>query len=152
MAAWEMEDSKAHDTYRYITRGVYVPECIHIDVLAYGAESWPLTAKHENRIIATEMKFLRRTVGKTRWDKWRNNRIREILNQEPVLNYIERRSIKWYGHVLRMQNCRKPKQTMEAIQEKRRGRGRPRKTWADCVIDVARRKGKTSRYTETGSR
>jgi hypothetical protein len=25
----------------------------------------------------------------------------------------------------------------------RRGRGRPRKTWDDCVIDVARRKGKT---------
>ena len=29
----------------------------------------------------------------------------------------------------------------EAIREKRRGRGRPRKTWEDCVIDVARRKG-----------
>jgi hypothetical protein len=26
---------------------------------------------------------------------------------------------------------------------KKRGRGRPRKTWEDCVIDVARRKGKT---------
>jgi hypothetical protein len=32
---------------------------------------------------------------------------------------------------------------MEARREKRRGRGRPRKTWEDCVIDVARRKGKT---------
>jgi hypothetical protein len=31
---------------------------------------------------------------------------------------------------------------MEARREKRRGRGRPRKTWEDCVIDVARRKGK----------
>ena len=28
----------------------------------------------------------------------------------------------------------------EAIREKRRGRGRQRKTWEDCVIDVARRK------------
>jgi hypothetical protein len=30
---------------------------------------------------------------------------------------------------------------MEATREKRRGRGRPRKTWEDCVIDAARRKG-----------
>jgi hypothetical protein len=51
--------------------------------------------------------------------------------------------MKWYGHVVRMQNYRKPKQAMEARREKRRGRGRPRKTWEDSVIDVARRKGKT---------
>jgi hypothetical protein len=80
----------------------------------------------------------RRIAGKTRWDKWRNNRIRETSDQEPILNYIERRSIQWYGHVVRMQDYRKPKQAMEA----RRGTGRPRKTWEDCVIDVARRKGK----------
>jgi hypothetical protein len=42
-----------------------------------------------------------------------------------------------------MQDYRKPKQAMEARREKRRGRGRPRKIWEDCVIDVARRKGKT---------
>jgi hypothetical protein len=40
------------------------------------------------------MKFLRRIVGKTRRDKWINNRIRETLDQEPILNYIERGSIK----------------------------------------------------------
>ena len=90
------------------------------------------------------MKFLRRIVGKTRRDKCRNNRIREILNQEPILNYIERRSIQWYGHVVRMQDYRKPKQAMEARREKRRDRERPRKNWEDCVIDAARRKGKTS--------
>jgi hypothetical protein len=54
------------------------------------------------------MKFLRRIVGKTTRDEWRNNRIRETLNQEPVLNYIERRSIQWCGHVVRMQDYRKP--------------------------------------------
>jgi hypothetical protein len=119
-----------------IYKSVYIPS------LTYGVESWPLTTKHESRIIATEMKLLRRIVGKTRRDKWRNNRIRETSDQEPFLNYIERRSIKWYGHVLRMQDYRKPKQAMEARREKR-GRGRPRKTWEDCVVDAARRKGKT---------
>ena len=67
----------------------------------------------------------------------------ETWDQEPILNCIEKRSIKWYGHVVRMQDYRKPKQTMEARREKRRGRGRPRRTGEDCVIDVARRKGKT---------
>jgi hypothetical protein len=76
-------------------------------------------------------------------DKCRNKGIRETLDQEPILNYIERRSIKWYGHVLRMQDYRKPKQAMEARREKSRGIGRPRRTWVDCVIDVARRKGKS---------
>jgi hypothetical protein len=106
-------------------------------------ESWPLTTKHESRIIATEMKFLRRIVGKTRRDKWRNNRTGETLVQEPILNYTERRSIQWYGYVVRMQEYRTPKQAVEARREKRRGRGIPRRTWEDCVIDVARRKGKT---------
>jgi hypothetical protein len=32
---------------------------------------------------------------------------------------------------------------MEASKEKRRGTGRPRRTWEDCVIDAARRKGTT---------
>ena len=91
---------------------------MYIPTLISGAESWPLNTRHENRIIATEMKFLK-IVGKTRRDKWRNNRIREILNQEPILNYIERRSIQWYGHVVRMQDYRKPKQAMEARREKK---------------------------------
>jgi hypothetical protein len=102
-------------------------------------EWWPLTTKHD-RIIATEMKCLKRIVGETRRDKWRNNRIRETLDQEPILNYIERRGIKRYDHVVRMQDYRKPKQAVEARREKRRGRGRPRRTWEDCVIDVARKK------------
>jgi hypothetical protein len=63
---------------------------VYIPTLTHGEESWPLTTKQESRIIATEMKFFRRIVGKTRRDKWRNNGIRETLDQEPILNYIER--------------------------------------------------------------
>jgi hypothetical protein len=86
------------------------------------------------------MKFLGRIVGKTRRDKWRNNKIRERLDHEPILNYTERSSVQWYGQVVRMQDYRKPKQAMEARRKKRTGRGRPRKTWEHCVTDAAKRK------------
>jgi hypothetical protein len=43
-----------------------------------------------------------------------------------------------------MQDYRKPKQDVEARREKRRGRGRPRRTWED--------REDFSRYEETGSR
>ena len=97
---------------------IQIYKSVHIPTLTYGAESWQLTTKHESIIIATEIKFLRRTVGKTRRNKWRNNRIRGTLGQEQILNYVETRSIQWYGHVVRMQDYRKPKQAMEARREK----------------------------------
>jgi hypothetical protein len=73
---------------------IQIYKTVYIPTLKYGAESWPLTTKHESRIIAKEMKSLRRVVGKTGRDKWRNNRIRETSDQEPILNYIERIRIK----------------------------------------------------------
>jgi hypothetical protein len=44
---------------------IQIYKSVYILTLIYGAESWPLTTKHENRIIATETKFLR-IVGKGR--------------------------------------------------------------------------------------
>jgi hypothetical protein len=67
-------------------------------------------------------------VGKTIKDKWRNSRIRETSDQEPILNYIERRSIKWYGHVVRMQDYRKQNRIWRPEGRKRISRGRPRRT------------------------
>jgi hypothetical protein len=48
---------------------IQIHKSVYIPTLTYRVESWLLTTKHESRIIATEMKFLRRTMGKTRRDK-----------------------------------------------------------------------------------
>jgi hypothetical protein len=91
-------------------------------------------------------------VGRTRRDKWRNNRIRGTLDQGPVLNYLERRSIKWYGHVLRMQDYRKPKQAMEAKGEKKRQRKTKEDLGGLCDGCGQEERKDFSRYEETGSR
>jgi hypothetical protein len=75
-----------------------------------------------------------------------------VLRRLPILNCIERRSIKWYGHVLRMQDYRKPKQAMEARREKGRGRGRPTRTGEDCDKCCQEKRKDSSRFEETGLR
>jgi hypothetical protein len=47
-------------------------------------------SKNENRITAAEMKFLRRSSGKTRRDRCRNATVREQLKQESLIDGIER--------------------------------------------------------------
>ena len=69
-------------------------------------------------------------------------------NSDPLEIYeasrgIERRKLRWYGHLVRMAEDRKPRQILEARREGKRGRGRPRKVWMDDITETAGRRGKT---------
>ncbi|PSN53532.1 hypothetical protein C0J52_13234 [Blattella germanica] len=86
------------------------------------------------------MKCYRRIMGKTRRDRIRNDRIRESLKQESV--ELEKRQLKWFGHVVRMDERRKPKQIMEARVEGTKTRGRPKKGYMDRIEYIAWKKGK----------
>jgi hypothetical protein len=97
--------------------------------------------KEISRIKAAEMKCVRRIAGKTRRDRIRNERIREDLGQEGIENKLIKRQLKWYGHVVRMGEDRKPKQFCEARPEG----GRPRKSYEDRIEEIGRRKGKSLR-------
>jgi hypothetical protein len=39
---------------------------------------------------------------------------------------MEKRTLRWYGHAVRMESERKPKLVLEARPEEGRGKGRPR--------------------------
>jgi hypothetical protein len=67
---------------------------IYVPILGYAAESWATGSKNENRITAAEMKFLRRSVGKTRRDRCRNATVREQLKQESLIEGTERRKLR----------------------------------------------------------
>ena len=110
--------------------------------LLYGAESWPVRNQEISNITAVEMKCYRRIIGKTRRDRIRNERVREKLKQMSIEQKLQRRQLKWFGHVVRMENDRKPKQIMEARPEGRRSRGRPRVGYMDNIEEIARKKGK----------
>ncbi|PSN55671.1 hypothetical protein C0J52_03185 [Blattella germanica] len=64
-----------------------------VPITLYGTESLAL----QDRITAVEMRCM---IGKTRRD-----RIREEVGQKrTIVNKIEERQLKWYGHVRRMEN------------------------------------------------
>ncbi|PSN37327.1 hypothetical protein C0J52_20873 [Blattella germanica] len=108
-------------------------------VLLYGGESWSVGGRDIRSVGTVEMKFYRRIMGKTRRDRIRNDRIRESLKQESVKQKLEKRQLKWFGHVVRMDERRKPKQIIEARVEGTTTRGRPRKGYMDRIEDIARK-------------
>ena len=125
-------------TKMQIYKSVIVP------IAQYGTESLALMDKHRSKLTGAEMKYLRRTVGKTRRDRVRNERIREEVNlRKSLIEVIEDRQLKWYGHTYRMPEERKPKQIMEMRTEGRIGRGRPRLKWEDTVERIGQKRGKT---------
>ena len=120
-----------------------VQKAIIEPILLYGCESWVPSKNDQSRVNAVQMKPLRRIVGKTRRDRIRNDRIREELQQEPIVKRIEDQQLSWFGHVCRMEESRKTKQFAEARTQGRRPIGRPRSTWEEIVKEVAKKRGKS---------
>ena len=89
------------------------------------------------------MRVLRLTRGVTRLDRLRNTRVREDLQVEPLLDSIEKGKLRWYGHVMKMEEQRIPKRYFEWTPTCRRPVGRPRMRWLRGVEDAIERRGST---------
>ena len=65
--------------------------------------------KHIRSITATRMRYLGKSIRKTRKHRIRNVLTRKDLEQLPVKKIIERKGLRWFGHAVRMSEQRKPK-------------------------------------------
>jgi hypothetical protein len=53
---------------------------------------------------------------------------------------MEKRTLRWYGHAVRMESERKSRLVLEVRPEGGRGKGRPRVEWEEYVEGLARKR------------
>ena len=109
-------------------------ESICLPTILYGCETWSLNAKVRRRMEVLEMDGLRSACNLRRIDRVRNERIKQLCNWEKgVVLRMEQGVLRWFGHVIRMNDGRIAKKVFDSNVEGDRGRGRPKWRWMDGV-------------------
>jgi hypothetical protein len=102
-----------------------------LPVLLYGSETWTIEARDARRIIAAEMKYMRRTAGYTWTDYKTDTQITKELKITPILDKLLEYERNWIQHVNRMPRNRSPSVMKHYSPVGRRNYGRPLKILLD---------------------
>ena len=84
------------------------------------------------------MRCLRQILGVSLRDRLRNETIRERCDQQtPIEEEIQKRRLRWFGHVCRMNDNRLPRKLLwrDRPTEWRIQRSAPKKTWLKNIED-----------------
>ena len=103
-------------------------------IMLYNSELWTLNNKLEKVIDVFQRKLLRKIL-KFRWPKKiSNEKLYHITKTEPWSTTIQRRRMKWTGHLLRLPiNTPARLSTTEALKPAKKNRGRPPLTWHKLI-------------------
>ena len=109
-----------------------------ISVFLYACESWTLDSYLEKRIAAFEMRCLRKLLGIDPKQRISNEKVRKMVTihigrHQELLEIVKTRKLKWFGHTTRGSGLAKT--CLQGTVRGGRGRGRPRKKWADNICD-----------------
>ena len=81
----------------------------------YGAEAWGMRSAERRKVNVLEMKCLRSLVGVPRMDRVRNEEVlRKAGIESELASRADRRELRWFGHVERMDQYRMTKRVLMA--------------------------------------
>ena len=85
-------------------------------------------AKNKNKLLSTEMDYLRRSCQLRRVDRVRNETIRDMMGIEKyIVDEVQRKQLVCYGHTCRIDKERIPNRVLQWTPSEKRRRGRPRR-------------------------
>ncbi|XP_035664606.1 uncharacterized protein LOC118408089 [Branchiostoma floridae] len=116
---------------------------IFVPTLTYQCQTWTLNRAQERKLTSCEMRVLRRAAGKTRRDRLRNEVVRELVGTKPVLQFIAKQRVQWFGHLMRLPTTQPALRAYTTRHSGVRARGRPRRRWIEGVAETVRAHGLT---------
>ena len=114
-----------------------------LSILLYGSETWCLTEKLFNKLRVFHARCVRTMCRVTRLHT-RLHRIRTLdllkrLNVLSIDEYINRRQLRWLGHVARMDQERLPRKLLTSWVRNKRPRGAPQFTYGRGVMKALKK-------------
>ena len=110
-------------------------------VLMYSSETWALRRKEEQKLERTEMRMLRWMLGISLLERLENEDIRRGAGVRKITDLIAESRLRWYGHVVRMDEEENVKRAWLEPVRGRRSRGRQRIRWRDKVSSDLEKRG-----------
>ena len=131
---WRIKQFHRHRARAYNT-------CIR-STMTYGAATWALTQREEQLLQSCDRRMLRQMCGISLQDHVPSHDILRMCCLEDILLTIRRSRMAWFGHVYRRQDLDNPLTKIKnVVAPGNRPRGRPRKTWKECVNQDIRAAG-----------
>ena len=105
--------------------------CVRSCIL-YGSETWIMRRENEAEILRNENQMMRWLCSVKLMDKISSEELRRRLGLESIDVVMRRRRLRWFGHVERKEDSW-AKHCMEMDIPGKKPKGRPKKTWWECV-------------------
>ena len=121
-------------------KGRVFEACVR-SVVLYGSETWAVKEEDLTRLERNDMRMVRWMCGVTLKDRKSSEELRDRLGLANIRDCVQSRRLRWFGHVERMDDANWVKKSREITVVGQRGRGRPRKTWAEVVRSDLAAKG-----------
>jgi len=112
-------------------RGKVYELCVRSCML-YGSETWVMKKENETKILRNENQMMRWLCRVKLMDRISSEELRRRLGLESIDVVMRRRRLRCFGHVERKEDSW-VKHCMEMDISGNKPKGRPKKTWWECV-------------------
>ena len=113
---------------------VHCYQCCVRPVLLYCCETWELTVADEMKLRGVERRMIRMMCGVRLVDRVSTDLLRDRVGVVvKIEDFIIQRRLRWYGDVIRRDTSSQIREVMEHEITWKRKKGRPRKSWEECI-------------------
>lgn len=103
---------------------------------------------HDSKVNGMEMKYLRRTVGKTKWNEIANEGIKDML--QSIVREIRKRKLWWSGHIIIVYPEELMRKVYEMRSKRKKRKGKPRTTWLQQIEELGRASKRKNKFDKEG--